>query len=42
MTVEYDVINGFCLGIEYVPETEDYEQAIILDLLLIRILIQWT
>lgn len=43
MFISTDWINGISIGIEYVPENdeEDYDQTLILDLLVIRLLFQW-
>ena len=42
MSITLDLINGICFGVEYLPAAEDYEQTIIVDLFVIRLLIQWS
>ena len=39
--VTFDTVYGISLGIEYMPGAEDYEHTIIVDLLIIRLLVQW-
>jgi hypothetical protein len=40
--VSFDSIYGLSLGIEYLPGIEeDDEKTIIVDLLIIRLLVQW-
>lgn len=43
MTVDMDLIHGVSLGIEYVEEIpeEDIPATIILDIIILRFLIQW-
>lgn len=41
MTVTIDTIAGICLGVEYIPPFDDNPRSIIVDLLMIRFLIQW-
>ncbi len=42
MAVTADLINGIAVGVEYLPgEDEEFYNTVILDLLIIRLLIQW-
>lgn len=41
MNISYDLINGINVGIEYVGGDEEFENTVILDLVIIRILFQW-
>jgi hypothetical protein len=41
MKFTFDTICGINLGIEYLPGAEDYDNTIIVDLLLVRLLVQW-
>jgi hypothetical protein len=35
------IIRGASLGLEFVPAEDDYENTLVLDFILIRLLIQW-
>jgi hypothetical protein len=41
LTISTSIICGASFGIEYVPAEDDYENALVVDLILIRLLIQW-
>jgi len=41
MSVTLDLINGISVGLEYLSANEEHENTIIVDLLVIRLLIQW-
>lgn len=41
MLISFDIINGISLGFEFIPQFEDLPNHIILDILLIRIMIEW-
>jgi len=41
MNVSFDMINGINVGIEYVQGDEDFENTIILDVFIVRLLFQW-
>lgn len=42
MKFSMDLINGVAIGMEYVPGCEEHENTIIVDLVIIRLLIQWS
>ena len=41
MFMSFDLINGINVGCEYVGGDEDYENTVILDLFILRVLFQW-
>jgi hypothetical protein len=41
MDIGIDLINGISVGIEFVPATDEYDNTIVLDVVIIRLLIQW-
>lgn len=41
MDIGFDLINGISVGIEFVPAAEEYDNTIILDVFIIRLLFQW-
>jgi hypothetical protein len=41
MEICVDTICGIALGVEYIQEIEDVPNTIILDLFILRFLIQW-
>ena len=42
LDLDFDIINGVNVGLEYVPaQEEDEYNTIILDLFLLRVLFQW-
>jgi hypothetical protein len=42
MFIGFDLINGVALGIEYISCDDEYQHTIIIDLLIVRLLIQWS
>mgnify|MGYP005855182355 FL=1 len=41
MQISIDLINGIAVGVEFVPESEENENTIIVDIIIFRLLIQW-
>lgn len=41
MQISMDLINGIAVGAEFVPESEEHENTIIVDIIIFRFLIQW-
>lgn len=41
MHVSFELINGINLGCEYVGAEDDYANALIIDIFILRLLFQW-